>query len=377
VLIETEDRFLQPVEPIARSVRSTRYAMLGTDFVEHRAGGAGATISQIFDEFGSEEKRAGRNRTLTATASETRDIRKRLIVPSAVTNTNFLGATVLGDCFSVFERIPDQTVDLLILDPPYNLNKKFGTKSISRVPVDQYTDWLRLLFHSLTLLLKPTSSIYICGDWLSSISIFTAAAEFFEIRSRITWEREKGRGALSNWKNSSEDIWFCTMSDHYTFNIDAVKLRRKVIAPYRHADGRPKDWLETERGNFRDTHPSNLWTDITIPFWSMSENTDHPTQKSEKLVAKLVLASSNPGDVVFDPFLGSGTSSVVAKKLDRRFCGVEADEAYALLAEKRLMLAEFDRTIQGYRDRVFWERNTVNALSGGASMSGPLLPFDE
>jgi len=80
---------------------------------------------------------------------------------------------------------------------------------------------------------------------------------------------------------------------------------------------------------------------------------------------------------VFDPFLGSGTSSVVAKKLDRQFCGVEAEETYALLAEKRLMLAETDRTIQGYRDRVFWERNTLNVLNGSAAISGPLLPFDE
>jgi site-specific DNA-methyltransferase (adenine-specific) len=324
-----------------------------------------------------DKKRAGRNRTLTATASEIQNIRKRLIAPDAVNGMNFLGRTVLGDCFSTFEKIPDGTIDLLVLDPPYNLNKKFGAKSFSRVPVDQYTDWLRHLFRLVTPILRPTATIYICGDWLSSISIFTAAAEFFEIRNRITWEREKGRGALTNWKNSSEDIWFCTVSDRYTFNVDAVKLRRRVIAPYRHADGRPKDWQETGQGNFRDTHPSNLWTDITIPFWSMPENTDHPTQKSEKLIAKLVLASSNAGDVVFDPFLGSGTSSVVAKKLDRQFCGVEADETYALLAEKRLMLAEVERTIQGYRDRVFWERNTLNVLSGNASTCGPLLPLDE
>jgi site-specific DNA-methyltransferase (adenine-specific) len=262
-------------------------------------------------------------------------------------------------------------VDVLILDPPYNLSKTFGSKSFSRVPVDQYTDWLRTLLRDIGPLLKPTATVYICGDWLSSISIFTAASGFFEVRNRITWEREKGRGALTNWKNASEDIWFCTMSDAYTFNVDAVKLRRRVLAPYRHVDGRPKDWIETDGGNLRDTHPSNLWTDITIPFWSMPENTDHPTQKSEKLIAKLILASSNPGDMVFDPFLGSGTSSVVAKKLGRQFCGVELEEAYALLAEKRLLLADTDHTIQGYQDRVFWERNTLNVMNGTKSESAP------
>jgi site-specific DNA-methyltransferase (adenine-specific) len=90
----------------------------------------------------------------------------------------------------------------------------------------------------------------------------------------------------------------------------------------------------------------------------MPENTDHPTQKPEKLVAKAVLASSRPGDVVFDPFLGSGTTAVVAKKLGRRFVGIEIDETYACLAQKRLAMAEDDPGIQGYVDGVFWERNS-------------------
>ena len=177
------------------------------------------------------------------------------------------------------------------------------------------------------------------------------------MRNRITWEREKGRGASKNWKNSSEDIWFCTVSDIYTFNVNAVKLKRKVMAPYK-ANGMPKDWDITEEGNYRLTHPSNLWTDLTIPFWSMPENTDHPTQKPEKLVAKALLASSHPGDVIFDPFLGSGTTSVVAKKLGRQYFGVEIDEMYACLVEKRLEMAEIESSIQGYSQGIFWERNT-------------------
>jgi site-specific DNA-methyltransferase (adenine-specific) len=80
----------------------------------------------------------------------------------------------------------------------------------------------------------------------------------------------------------------------------------------------------------------------------MPENTDHPTQKPEKLIAKLVLASSRRGDVVLDPFLGSGTTSVVAKKLGRQYIGIEQEETYCLLAEKRLELAEHDPSIQGF-----------------------------
>jgi site-specific DNA-methyltransferase (adenine-specific) len=266
--------------------------------------------------------------------------------------------TILGDYREVIPRLPRTFVDLLILDPPYNLNKSFGDRKFARLPVDKYTQWLRDMLSLMIPLLKKTASVYICGDWHTSASIYSAASEFFMVRNRITWEREKGRGASKNWKNSSEDIWFCTVSDDFTFNVEQVKIRRKVMAPYREK-GRPKDWDETESGNFRDTAPSNIWTDITIPFWSMPENTDHPTQKSEKLIAKLMLAGSNPGDFVFDPFLGSGTTSVVAKKLGRKYLGIEIDKEFCLLAERRLELADDDPTIQGYTDGVFWERNTM------------------
>ncbi len=116
-----------------------------------------------------------------------------------------------------------------------------------------------------------------------------------------------------------------------------------MLAPYK-IDGVPKDWEETENGNFRLTHPSNIWTDLTIPYWSMPENTDHPTQKPEIIIQrKLFSASSDEGDVVFDPFLGSGTTSVVAKKLGRNFIGIEKNLEYCCLAEKRLELAEKDK----------------------------------
>ncbi len=161
----------------------------------------------------------------------------------------------------------------------------------------------------------------------------------------------------ANWKNTAEDIWFCTVGNTYTFDADSVRLKRRVRAPYRQ-DGQPKGWQPDAEGDFRLTAPSNFWSDITVPFWSMPENTDHPTQKPEKLIAKLILASSQPGDLVLDPFLGSGTTSVVARKLERRYVGVEIDIEYCCLAEKRLELALGDRRIQGYDGEVFWERNS-------------------
>jgi site-specific DNA-methyltransferase (adenine-specific) len=102
----------------------------------------------------------------------------------------------------------------------------------------------------------------------------------------------------------------------------------------------------------------------------MPENTDHPTQKSEKLLAKLLLASTCPGDFVFDPFLGSGTTSVVAQKFGRRYLGIECDEEYCYLAARRLEIAEKNQEIQGFADGVFWERNTLSlqkTIKQGAS----------
>jgi site-specific DNA-methyltransferase (adenine-specific) len=307
-----------------------------------------------------EPKGAPRNRTVVLTDAEKELYARRLVrVDSPITAQAIMNRTIHQDIFSIFDNLPDTFVDLIIADPPYNLTKSFNTQNFTEMSLGAYELWLDGWISKLVHILKPTGTIYICGDWRSSSAIHRMAQKYFYIHNRITWEREKGRGAKTNWKNCSEDIWFCTMSNQYTFNIEAVKLKRKVLAPYSTDDGQPKDWEEDSEGRFRMTYPSNLWTDITVPFWSMPENTDHPTQKPEKLLAKLILASSNPGDVVFDPFLGSGTSSVVASKLNRHYVGVEIDLDYCCLAEKRLEMAKSEPSIQGYTGGCFWERNTL------------------
>lgn len=313
----------------------------------------------------SEKHRAPMNRTLSLTEADRHRLRDRLIKIPDQGVEGFPVGTLHGDALVIAPQLPARSVDLLLLDPPYNLSKDFHGYKFAKRRVEDYTLWLSHAIATFKPLLSESASIYICGEWFTSASIFEVASSHFIVRNRITWEREKGRGAKSNWKNASEDIWFCTMSEQFTFNVDAVKLRRRVLAPYRRQDGTPKDWQSTQQGNFRDTHPSNFWTDITVPFWSMPENTDHPTQKSEKLIAKLILASTNPGDRVFDPFLGSGTSSVVAKKLGRRYLGIEQNEDYCLLAERRLELADTHPGIQGWTDGVFWERNALTGKHNG------------
>ena len=306
--------------------------------------------------------RAANNRTLALSGAEEERLLARCLRPDAPLSAAEAEDRVLhGDCLALMPLLPRGFADLLIAAPPYNLSKDFhggGFRRMSDGDYAAYTErWLELALP----LLKPDGSVYVCCDWRSSLVIGPLLQKRLRVLNRITWQREKGRGAKGNWKNAMEDVWFAAVSDDYCFHPERVRLRRRVLAPYREG-GAPKDWEQTGEGRFRDTAPSNFWDDLTVPFWSMRENTDHPAQKPEKLMARLILASSEPGDLIFDPFLGSGTSAVAAKKLGRRFTGIEQNGRYCAWAQKRLELAETERSIQGYEDGVFWERNTAAML---------------
>ena len=324
---------------------------------------------------GNEKVRAERNRTLVLTDEDVQALEGRLITEEKLHSfgetklDDILDRTICGDVFNCLDLIPDDFADLIIVDPPYNLSKDFNGNSFKSMKTSEYEEYLESWFGRVVKKLKSSGSLYLCGDWKCTSSLQRVMEKHLTVMNRITWQREKGRGAKSNWKNGMEDIWFGVKnpSDYY-FDVESVKMKRRVIAPYKE-DGKPKDWEESGDGNFRLTYPSNFWDDISIPFWSMPENTDHPTQKPEKLYAKLILASSKPGDIVFDPFLGSGTASVTAKKLGRHWCGIEQNKTYCLWAEKRLLNAESDRSIQGYDQGVFWERNTLSFRKSEKSSS--------
>lgn len=297
-----------------------------------------------------------RNKTIDFPIEQAEEYLNNLIDVSKVDKIP-CNCTAMGDAFVALEKIDDKSVDLLIVDPPYNLDKDFHGNGFKKCELSKYEDYTEKWINAVKGKLKDTASIYVCCDWFSAISIAEVLNRHFHLRNRITWQREKGRGAKRNWKNSMEDVFFATVSEEYTFNLDAVKQRRKVLAPYRE-NGKPKDWEETADGKFRYTCPSNFWDDIAVPYWSMAENTAHPTQKPEKLIAKLILASSNEEDLVLDPFAGSGTTGVVAKKLNRRYINIEQNPLYCAWGEKRLKGADTDKSIQGYENGVFYERNS-------------------
>ena len=188
------------------------------------------------------KNRADRNRTVTITAQDITKYKKQLLhIDRPSTTAQILNKTICQDIYSVLPLLPASFVDLLFIDPPYNLNKNFNSKQFKKCSTDDYAGWIDSWLSKLMKVLRPTASVYICSDWRSSPAVYSIAGKYLKIRNRITWEREKGRGALRNWKNASEDIWFCTVSDKYTFNLDKVKLKRKVIAPYTLENGQPYD----------------------------------------------------------------------------------------------------------------------------------------
>lgn len=284
--------------------------------------------------------RSERNKTLTieSLVNNKKELLKDVIFDiDNLTIEKITNKLICGDTLKVIPKLPEHFVDLLITDPPYNLTKQYNDKSFNRRADEEYEEWLDLWMREIPRIMKPTGSLYFCGDFRSTPIYYNVLKKYFFIQNRITWEREKGRGAKKNWKNNIEDIFFCTMNrNDYTFNLEDVKIKKKVIAPYKDEKGNAKDWFIENGEKYRYTCPSNVWTDITVPYWSMSENTEHPTQKPEKLIKRLITASSNKQDFVLDLFSGSGTTLVSAVSMERKYCGIELDEGYCMLTKERL-----------------------------------------
>ncbi len=306
------------------------------------------------------KNRAKRNKTIEINKTEEVYLEKKLFFPPQrpLTINEILNKTICANLYDVIDYLPKEFADLIIIDPPYNLTKNFNGFVFKESNEESYIEYLESWLYKVIDLLKPNGSLYLCGDWKNTAALQWVLNKKMSIINRITWQREKGRGAKSNWKNSMEDIWFAVKNPKdYYFDVEKVMVKKRVIAPYKE-NGKPKDWQESKEGKFRMTYPSNFWNDISVPFWSMPENTEHPTQKPEKLIAKLILASSPENAIVFDPFLGSGTTSVTAKKLNRNYVGIEQNREYCLWTEKRLEMANDQKEIQGYEDGIFKERNS-------------------
>ena len=161
--------------------------------------------------------KAPRNKTIDISVEEGREYLERCLQLSAPTE-HVLDKTLLGDSLEVMGLLPRGFVDLAIIDPPYNLYKDFGGNKFSRMGEEAYEEYTEKWLCALLPLMKETGSIYVCCDWQCSAAIARVLGKHLHIQNRITWQREKGRGAKANWKNCAEDIWFATVSKDYSFN---------------------------------------------------------------------------------------------------------------------------------------------------------------
>ena len=181
------------------------------------------------------KERASMNRTITLTEEE-RYTYKDYISNKFKLNEN---SVICGDFFEINSQIPDKYVDLILIDPPYNITKKYGENTFKAMSDDEYFNYVLKIFKHCLRVLKDNGTIYVCGDWKTSY-IQRKALEYLEnqemcdVINRITWSRDKGRGANNNWKNNIEDIYMVVKDkNNYTFNIDAVKMKKTVLAPYK------------------------------------------------------------------------------------------------------------------------------------------------
>ncbi|MCR4580000.1 MAG: site-specific DNA-methyltransferase, partial [Treponema sp.] len=179
-----------------------------------------------------EKKRALNNRTLTLEDSERPKLKASLLTEdflSSHPDSQIINKTLNGDIVSMLKFIPDKFADLIIIDPPYNLSKNFNGMHFNSRSEDSYEAYLSEWFPLVCSKLKDNGSLYMCGDWKCTSALQRAIEKELTIMNRITWQREKGRGAKSNWKNGMEDIWFAVKNpEDYYFNVEAVKQKRQV-----------------------------------------------------------------------------------------------------------------------------------------------------
>jgi site-specific DNA-methyltransferase (adenine-specific) len=268
------------------------------------------------------------------------------------TNSNYSYKIYNEDCLNSNTYIQPNSVDLFFTDPPYfTTSIEWDTQWKTD---EEYYKWCKTWIKNMYDQLKDTGSAYVCCQWQHSgmYQIMLQQAGF-NILNRITWKRDKGRGSSTNWKQMHEDIWFVSKSKKYTFNIDQVMVKKKVIAPYKDEQGNPKDWwIDEETGEkVRLTHPGNLWETFSIPFWSSKEVRSyaktkrtpdnkfekHNTQKPKDLVKRCITASSNVADIVVDYFGGSGTTLIASKELDRNCIIFEKNNTYVEVTQTRLI----------------------------------------
>ena len=236
---------------------------------------------------------------------------------------------LLGDALRELPKLESESFDLIIADPPYNLGKDYGNNR-DNMAFGDYMDFTRQWLHEAYRLLNPRGTIYVFMGFRFIAYLYSVLERelgmFFN--SWIVWHYTQGIGRIKGFSPRHDDILMFTKSRDFVFNLNSVRIPQKY---YR------------ERNNMRGANPGDVWEFSHVHYCNENRQ-NHPTQKPEGLIERLVLASSDKGDSVLDPFFGSGTTLRVCQQLERFGIGIEINPEYVRIAQERLQsdFAGFD-----------------------------------
>ncbi|WP_082908964.1 DNA-methyltransferase [Chloroflexus islandicus] len=254
------------------------------------------------------------------------------------------GEIWVGDAIAWLRSLASESVDIVFADPPYNIKKAEWDTFESQAA---YVEWSLSWIQEAARVLKPSGSLFICGFSEIIADIKLPASRYFAGCRWLIWHYKNKANLGSDWGRSHESILHFRKSKNFTFNIDDIRIPygKHTLKYPEHPQaetsqyGRRKKHAPVWRPHMRGAKPRDV---IEIPTTcnGMHEKTPHPTQKPEELLRKLVLAASNEGDLVIDPFLGSGTTAVVAEQLRRKWKGCDISLEYCRWAIERIELVE-------------------------------------
>jgi site-specific DNA-methyltransferase (adenine-specific) len=255
---------------------------------------------------------------------------------------NRTGKLYLGESLAWLKSLEAETVDLVFADPPYNINKADWDNFESH---DHYVAWSRDWLEQAARVLKKTGTLYVCGFSEILADVKVAAMPFFKGCRWLIWHYKNKANLGSDWGRSHESIVHFRKSNDFIFNLDDVRIPygAHTLKYPSHPQAETSNFGKNGNGKHRENWVPNPKgakakdvLDIPTTCNGMGEKTLHPTQKPEELLRKLVLASSNPGDLIIDPFSGSGTTAVVAEQLGRRWSACDSNKEYNEWAIQRL-----------------------------------------
>lgn len=253
------------------------------------------------------------------------------------------GEIWVGDAIAWLASLPAESVDLIFADPPYNIKKAEWDTFESQ---QEYVNWSLRWIEQAARILKPTGTLYLCGFSEILADLRLPASRFFQGCRWLVWHYKNKANLGNDWGRSHESILHFRKSREFTFNTDEVRIPygRHTLKYPEHPQAETSQYGGNGQGRLWRPHPKGAKPRdvIEIPTTcnGMHEKTPHPTQKPEELLRKIILASSNPGDWVVDPFLGSGTTAVAAEQLGRKWKGCDISLEYCRWAAHRIELVE-------------------------------------